>query len=536
MKNNIYLMSAKIAGILLLGLLALSSCTKNFEKYNLNSPYEGTDEDLEGDFYYVGAFFPQLQMAVIPPNANQYQRQQNLVGDIFSGHMAVIGTWNSGKNNQTYFTPTADWSDHPFEKVFTSAFTAFNKIKEKSNGDLDSPVLSWAQILKIASMHRFTDTWGPIPYSEVGSGSLMVKYDSQKEVYEQFFVELTKAIDVLTGYVTRNPGTTPMKEFDMVYGGDYAKWVKFGNSLKLRLAMRVSDIDPVLARKNAEEAVNHPLGLITSNADNAQIQSGQAASITNPLYMISVDLKECCMGATAQSIMVGYDDPRLSSYFSSVTINGKTGYFGNRTGERITAKAEYEKLSRINVSSGTPIVWLNAAEVAFLKAEGAVNGWTMGATAEEAYNTGIRLSMEQCGVGSDAATYMADNVKTPIAYVNPLFSSQNTAAVSDITIKWDEAATAERKLERIITQKWIALFPNGAEAWAEVRRTGYPKQFPVKNNDSNGTVDSNIGIRRMIFPPKEKLLNPENYQKAVVTLGGPDTGGTPLWWDKKHSK
>lgn len=538
--KKIYLVSTKIAGLMLIGLLAFSSCTKNFKDFNTNNPYEGLDKDLEGDFYYVGAFFPQLQLAVIPPNNNQYQRQQNLVGDIFSGQMAVIGDWNSGHNNQTYFMPTLDWSDHPFEKVFTAAFTAYNKIKQKTNSDFDSHILSWAQILKVASMHRFTDMWGPIPYSQVGTGELTVKYDSQKEIYEQFFVELTKAIEVLTGYVTRNPGTTPMVEFDMVYGGDYVKWIKFANSLKLRLAMRISDVNPTLAQAMAEEAVAHQIGVITSNEDNAQIQTSMAATMTNPLYTLSIDQGECCMGATAQSIMVGYDDPRLKSYFMQAIIDENTkGYFGSRTGDVITTgtRPNYVKLSRLNVLPSTPLMWFNAAEVAFLKAEAAMKGWAMGTTVEQAYNSGILLSMSQFGVEAPViAAYTADAVKKPINFSNPVIPSQNTTAVSNITIKWDNAAADDKKLERIITQKWIAIFPNGAEAWAEYRRTGYPAQFPLTKDDSNGTIDPSIGIRRMIFPPKEKTLNAVNYQQAVVLLGGPDNGGTPLWWDTKHAK
>lgn len=532
-----YMVNAKIAGLILIGLIAFSSCTKNFKEFNTNNPYEGLDKDLLGDNYSVGAFFPQLLKAVIPPDANQYQRQQNLVGDIFSGQMTVIGTWNSGRNNQTYFIPTLDWSDHPFEKVFTNAFAAFNQIKKKTNSDFESHSLSWAQILKIASMHRFTDTWGPLPYSGLGVGSLAVKYDSQQEVYESFFIEITKAIDVLTGFVTRNPGVTPMAEFDMVYGGDYVKWIKFANSLKLRLAMRISDVNPTLAQAMAEEAVSHQIGVITSNDDNAQIQTSQASTMTNPLFTISITQEECCMGATAQSIMVGYEDPRLGAYFTQVSINDKSGYYGTRTGEIITTNTEYKKFSRIKVLPSTPLMWMNASEVAFLMAEGAVRNWAMGTTAEAAYNTGIRLSMEQNNVDpTSTASYIANTDKKPIDFVNPIFPTQNITAASDITIKWDDAATDEKKLERLITQKWIAVFPNGAEAWAEYRRTGYPKQFPVKNNHSNGNIDSNIGIRRMDFPPNEKLLNAKNYEQAVTLLGGPDHGGTPLWWDTKHKK
>ena len=105
--------------------------------------------------------------------------------------------------------------------------------------------------------------------------------------------------------------------------------------------------------------------------------------------------------------------------------------------------------------------------------------------------------------------------------------------VSTLTIKWNEADNEERKLERIITQKWIALYPNGAEAWSEYRRTGYPAQFPAIDDYSNGAVNVKIGPRRIPFPPSERRLNAENVEKAVQLLGGPDEAGTPLWWDKK---
>lgn len=529
MKNNI-LNGVKIA-ILLVGITAFSSCTGDFLEYNTNH-YEGVEDDITS-----GTFFVQLQTSVIPTNANQYQRQQNLTGDIYGGHLAVTGDWFSGKNYQTYFLPINEWLNHPMEHVFVNTFGAWGEINKKMEGDFESPTLAWAQILKVASLHRLTDVWGPMPYSEVGNGAYAVKYDSQKEIYEQFFAELTKAIDVLTGYVTRNPGTAPMKEFDMVYNGDYTQWIKFANSLKLRLAMRVSYIAPELARKSAEEAVNHSIGVITSNDDNAQIKTTSAANVVNPIFTISNDYKECRMSAVAQSILMGYNDPRLPKYFLSTTLeNDATGYFGTRTGERITAKARYEQFSCPNVEANTPLMWLNAAEVAFLKAEAALNGWNVGTTVEQAYNTGIRLSLEQHGAGAKADEYIIDETKRPADFSNPIFAAQNIGALNTVTIKWDESADPDTKTARIITQKWIAIFPNGAEAWAEYRRTGYPKQFPVKNNDAGSVIDVNIGIRRMPFPPKEYQLNADNISTAITLLGGPDNGGTPLWWDAKHRK
>lgn len=183
------------------------------------------------------------------------------------------------------------------------------------------------------------------------------------------------------------------------------------------------------------------------------------------------------------------------------------------------------------------MTWFSAAESSFLMAEAALNsGWNIPvASAEEAYNQGIILSFEEKGaVGVDA--YLTDETSKPINYQNHVFSAHSNPAQSDITIKWDEGASKEKKIERIITQKWIALYPNGTEAWAEYRRTGYPKQFPMINNFSPD-VDSNIGPRRIPFPPSEYLLNKANVEKAIGLLSEPfDGGGTALWWDTKHKK
>jgi hypothetical protein len=108
----------------------------------------------------------------------------------------------------------------------------------------------------------------------------------------------------------------------------------------------------------------------------------------------------------------------------------------------------------------------------------------------------------------------------------------NAAALSTITIKWDPAATQEVQLERIITQKWIAIYPDGQEAWADYRRTGYPRLFPVVVNNSGGAISTTAQIRRLAYPQSEYTTNAAAVNSAVSTLlGGPDVGGTRLWWD-----
>ena len=131
-----------------------------------------------------------------------------------------------------------------------------------------------------------------------------------------------------------------------------------------------------------------------------------------------------------------------------------------------------------------------------------------------------------------SSTYVNDAASVPDAYTDPLNAANNAPSPSSITIKWDEAATDEAKLERIITQKWIANFPEGQEAWSEFRRTGYPRLFPVVQNNSGGTISSTVQVRRLPFSQNEYNTNNAEVQKAIKLLSQPvDNGGTRLWWD-----
>ena len=139
-------------------------------------------------------------------------------------------------------------------------------------------------------------------------------------------------------------------------------------------------------------------------------------------------------------------------------------------------------------------------------------------------------SFEQHGAGG-AAAYVADNTSTPMDYVDPVNGGNSAAALSSATIAWNAADDNETKLEKIITQKWVAMFPEGQEAWSEFRRTGYPKIFPVVSNQSGGDVDTDIQIRRIPFVDSELSTNPDGVAGAVSLLGGADNAGTRLWWD-----
>jgi hypothetical protein len=179
------------------------------------------------------------------------------------------------------------------------------------------------------------------------------------------------------------------------------------------------------------------------------------------------------------------------------------------------------------------LLWMNAAESAFLKAEGALRGWNMGGSANDFYTQGIELSFDQWGV-SGAGAYAENATSIPENYKDPLGANDNSGVPASITIKWNDADDFELNLERIITQKWIANFPLGHEAWSEFRRTGYPRLMEAPYNQSNGIVDGTEMARRLPYPLREYKENSDNLQDAIDDLGGPDNMATKVWWDCKN--
>ncbi len=515
-------------------LWLLASCTDYYKEYNTN-PNEATEEMKTWDDLWIGGLFPQMQRDVIPTSdelANQYQRVQNLTGDIYSGYMGAIGVWNNSNNNTTYNLSYGDWNEVAFEVGFGKVMAAWKETLAKLKEDKSSVHYALAQVLKIAAMHRVTDNYGPLPYLKFGSGSFTTPYDSQEVIYKSFFTDLNEAIAIMTDFVEKNPAARPLKQFDMVYGGDFSKWLKFANSLKLRLAIRIVYVEPGLAQQYAEEAVAS--GVMLDNIDNAQLKTANGIAVYHPLKKCWDDYSDIRMGANMESFLTGYSDDRISRYFTESTLEGG-GYHGIRNGINVGNKSKYMPLSAPNIMANDPVQWMCAAEVYFLRAEGALRGWSMGKTAKELYEQGITTSFGQwkANIGS----YLSNNTLKPAAFIDKIVSGNSIQAsdprLSTITIAWNDADDFERKLERVITQKWIAMFPDGQEAWTEYRRTGYPKVFPVAVNNSGNTINTELQIRRITFPRNEYSKNGEEVRKAITLLGGPDTGGTKLWWDKR---
>ncbi len=297
----------------------------------------------------------------------------------------------------------------------------------------------------------------------------------------------------------------------------------------------------------AEEAVNPANGGVIETVD-ANATYKHYSNGGNPTYMSTVNYgNDSRPSADLICYMNGYNDPRRAEYFTtSGWTNADGSYMTDPAGnplEYVGVRRGWEtyerdgwalKMSQIGVSSSDPTIWMTASEVAFLRAEGAaVFNWNMGGTAESFYNNGIALSFEQYGV-SGAEDYMADATSVPATYYDPSSANPWSGSLPRVTVKWDESASAEQKQERIIIQKWIANWTLGNEAWADLRRTGYPSLIPVAANLSGGVVDSAKGPQRMPYPQEEYTNNSTNVRNAVNTLlGGPDNMATKLWWAAK---
>lgn len=495
------------------------SCTKNFAE--INTPENQivsskVDVSLLGQEFAYAQYFGLL--------AGQYQVGVSLYADIYAQYFATThpnfnsdqyaeqGAWTNIFWNNFYSNPAP-------QLLFVEQFT-------KSH---DMPLANaMAKVWRVEMYHRMSDYFGPIIYSQFGNGKTSVAYDAQSDIYHSFFLTLDSAVKVLK----QNAGGNAFGKNDQIYGGDADKWYKFTNSLRLRLAMRLAYVEPALAQAEAEKAVTD--GVILSNSDNAAV-----LSTVNSINWLSIwtYIDEFRMSATSESILVGYNDPRLKVYFGEASSGG--GFHGVRNGlpavekgGTLNATHSFVSLNYLPIAKGgsnLPNRLISASEVAFLKAEGALRGWNMGGTAMDLYNTGIRLSLSERTSGSpaDIETYV-NSTNMPVA----INDKWNTPAMSDIPVQYQSTGSFETKLEQIITQKWIAAYPDGWESWSERRRTGYPKGYPVINS-LNTIVPKDAMMRRLCFTTGEISTNLAAVEEARKLLNGPDQNNTKVWWDAK---
>lgn len=514
------------------------SCTNSFERFNTDQT--GFPDDLQGYDYNKWGIQPGIIQRGIYFNYNwgdgvnwPFQIMQNLNVDMFAGYFHDFkGAFNS---SNSVYKLNYGWNSSNWEYTYGYIMPAIYRSELLASDDGYSSFLGITKILKVAAMHRIADQYGPLVYSDFGS-----KTGSQpeplKDAYINFFADLEEGISLVKSWVTENPGIEYFKKFDILTKTkSYDEWLRFANSLRLRLAIRISNVDKGMAAAEIKKCFDCNIGFLEKGTNIIAV-STRGTGYSNPLGEINKAWKDVFMNASMESYLVGYEDPRLPRYFDRALGDGEGNYLLNITdtykGFRQGMGVEHDNYnghSRSTITQTTDAILMTPAEVWFLRAEAALRGMSSDVVGE-CYVNGVRASCNQWGVGDEVDEYLqSDNA--PKDYKDALDSIFDVKAMSTITPKWDDSASYEEKLERIITQKWIACYPEGAEAWAEQRRTGYPKLFKVYINNSEGRIDTDIMIRRLPYPARLSIDNPEQYQKLLQYLDGEDTGGTRLWWD-----
>jgi len=535
--KNFGLLTTLAAGILLFG----SACTKNYKDINTNKNSIATVTPAVIPFLFSHA----EDIATV--NQANYQVAQNLFADQYCQYFACEATYFGSDRlviNQA-------WVGANFNPYYTDVLPQLQTIF--ANTDSVSAEHAMAEVVWVLAFMKATDYWGPIPYFQAGSVETSVPYDPQDKIYADFFSRLDAAIAVLTPLA----GTNAYGTYDLFFQGDVSHWIKFANALRLRLALRVSKVDPATAQKEAEASVAAGV-MTTSPGDDCFVERSSVGGDINGLSTMS-DWNEFRMSATMSSVLKGYQDPRINQYFLPTVNSGNptfgifADYQGLRNGLSVAQQTMPQNLAVANSHQGqrwastnvtvggvvvgeasytnTPQNVLETAECYFLRAEGAMYGWNMGGTAQQLYTAGITQSMAQWGVsGTAAASYVAStNTPTPSgAYPGP--TGQDTA-VSNVPIAWSSDPTME--LKQIATQKWLALFPDGMEAWADWRRNPIMPLYSVVNSDNPLIPNPSVAhLRRIPFLTSEKQTNAAGVATGVQALGGPDNELTPLWWDK----
>lgn len=484
--NYKYILTSLVLGTFL--SLFISACTDDFEEIN-TSPNLITEDKVKPDaiLTYV------LKYSIFDiPDFGRIGEYSGFVSNPSSGFplQNIVGSFDEYRNGIV-------------------------NIAEVIRLTEEDPTLSnknaIAKIWKVWLYYRLTDRFGPIPYSEAAQDFENVitkpKYDSQEFIYNDLLTILKEA----AAQLSEDGSQKSYGDADILFQGDVASWERFANSLRFRLAMRVRYADAALAQQHISEVINAPL--IESNDENADLVSeGEDASINDnrgPFFNQIANNNSNALHAslTVSENLLSRNDPRLTIYLNESNAAGYRSRPFNMVQEDQKPRYDGDSITSVGDmfrQAEYTFNVLTAAEVKFLKAEAALAGITTG-DPEAFFQEGIQLAMEQYDVASeDIQTYLASSAA-------------------------ELEGSEEAQLEEIITQKYLANYYQAHEAWAEYRRTGYPRIWIGEGpSDTNGQMP-----RRQKYPLDEYAKNLENVQEASSTLSDGDDPMSKVWWDAK---
>lgn len=506
-----------------------------------------------------------------PLQEHYYQQVYTMTADCYAGYFTMINSKFLAGTMETTYSYHNGFCEAPYGRFLEmkNFFANFlNRDESNSVVELKAIVLLMFNIVA----QENTDLYGAIPYVDHKGNKETNPFEFNKglDIYYSIIENLDNIDACLANFENRpqwykdkiNARLAMMDYCTLTK--DFSTWRRLCNSLKLRMAMHLVKVSPADAKRFAEEAV--AAGVIEAKNQQAGVFDGTAfGSRAHCLNVIMSGWNDLRVNASFISLLSSLKHPYMDYLFAknnNTIINSTTGAImekgtdvvGVRAGLRMEPSQQYFSnmrfaYSMLNYSDDPnenamwmPFYIIKWAEVDFLRAEGALRGWEMGGTAEFFYNRGIDnadcsdiFMMPSGDYDSRLAAYK--EVAAPVAYkyVDPMDDANNIESVTTIGVKWNEGDNQETKLEKIITQKYIALFPYGYEAWTEMRRTGYPKIFPVLNprlSNDQSLADGEL-IRRMRLPNGDTMAGQEDVQTSGLEAigGGPDVIATRVFWD-----
>ena len=512
MKNiKIYLL------VMLTVMGILSSCDKDFDELNVNTVDPIT---LDAQFIMNRAIIE----ATYPDNFATLQMLTYNFG-IVQQIITPFGSSLSG-GNYNIFNPgntTPVWINF-YRNVLKQTVDAIEKTKSDANR---TNLYNEARIWKAYSFMILTDTYGDIPYTEAAqgfiSGTIQPKYDKQEVIYKDILKELDEATTALSA-------AKPTSTGDILYGGDIVKWKRFGNSLLLRAAMRLTKVAPDLAKTYVAKAVAG--GLMQSNSDDAVLRHTSLYNNWIAVHLTAREKANFYLAKPFVDFLKSKNDPRLKS-IAYRHVGAKSGadqapprtttdpalQIGMPMGyDDVSIKnafatdgvASLYDYSQVNLNTilkvTSPEYHVTYSQTQLLLAEAVVRGWATG-DANQLFQSGIRAHMRQMA-DYDASAAISDADILTFLSANPL-----------------NMATA---LEQINTQYWVSSFMNGPELFANFRRSGFPTL--TKNPYPGSEITGNF-IRRLPYPDSEIITNSTNLNAAIAQQGKNDLN-TRVWWDK----
>lgn len=500
-------------------VLGLGACTKNFDDIN-------TDPNKPLDVPASLVFTRAQKWGTLYDNDEQ-------LGEHLHANMWVQFFANSTPGFITDMYQNNDGFVTPFWNDCYANFGADiqQAIRLSAGRPEDVNRHAQARIWKVFIMHRITDYWGDVPYFDAFKGGTenltAPAYDKQEDIYADLLKELKEAAAEMDDAKTGNYGAADLiygNPTSLVYGGGTVagvntKWRKFANSLRLRLALRISKANPALAEQNVREAL--AAGVMTTSTDAAIMTNASGLRIAqNPLATV-LNFNDSRISKTLVDQLTSTRDPRLPLYVgvapgAAATAPDSLRYRGLPNGlsaaqlaapRYANAARDFSTAGPLFLQPANPQLILTYAEVCFLRAEATLKGWDTG--------TGTRTAQQWYEAGVQEAITMRP------------FSLPAAAATTYLTqpgIVYD----APNALRQIITQKWLSMFGNnGFEAYAEYRRTGFPMLRPgASPGQTNGTVP-----RRLLYPSTEYNYNQNGIAQAIAHQG-PNLLTTKVWWDK----